>query len=128
MQKEFIIASEKIKWNKQFRKIFLVIFSSLNCLIFVIQLLYIYTKSDSYGGINNDGKIEFYRCMISIIGMSLFLIDCYMTYLYIKTMMKYIELMHHDENKRRKLKYLQILFSFLMIMRGVSENIIRTGS
>ena len=43
-------------------------------------------------------------------------------------MMKYIELMHHDETKRKKLKYLQMVFSFLMIMRGVSENILRTGS
>jgi hypothetical protein len=91
-------------------------------------LLYIYTKGDSYGGHNNNAKIEVYRCLISAIGISLFLIDCFMTYVYIKTMMKYIELMHNDESKRKKLKWLQVLFSFLMIMRGVSENIIRTGS
>lgn len=53
-----------------------------------------------------------------------------MTMLFLKIMGKYCELMVDDEHmdKRKKLRFFPLPFAFLMIARGVSENIFRTGS
>lgn len=70
------------------------------------------------------------RWLISIIGLILFFIDVYMSYIVIKTSMKYIELMVDvdDESQRKKLRIYPYFFAVLMILRGVSENVFRTGS
>jgi len=45
-----------------------------------------------------------------------------------RIMMKYIELMYDNEKERKGLLIIPGFFAILMIVRGVSENLFRTGS
>jgi hypothetical protein len=128
MKYECELAQEKLSWNKTFRVVFMIVFSAFNIVIFVIQFLYIVTPSPAHGGDSNTKLMLTYRWLIAIIGIILFVIDLYMTYLFIRIMMKYIELMYDNEKERKGLLIIPCFFAILMVVRGISENLFRTGS
>jgi len=86
MDYECELAQGKLSKNKTFRVAFMVIFSAFNVFIFAIQYVYITTPSPKHGGDSDLSTMEMYRCLISIIGIILFIIDLYMTYLFIRIM------------------------------------------
>ena len=127
MDYESELAQDKLTRNKTFRAVFMIIFSAFNLCIFGIQYAYIMIPSLKHGGSDGD-TLTLYRSLISTFGIILFIIDVYMTCLFIRITQKFIELMIEKETERKNVIIVPGFFAVLLLVRGVSENLFRTGS
>ena len=70
--------------------------------------------------------------MICAIGILLFLVDTYMIKLYMDTVGRFIDLLYSKKERYQMHVFMKIvakwLFSLIMLIRAISENVFRTGS
>ena len=70
--------------------------------------------------------------MIFAIGILLFLVDTYMIKLYMDTVGRFIDLLYSKKERYQMHVFMKIvakwLFSLIMLIRAISENVFRTGS